>query len=74
VGLKLIRTNELLAYADNVSVLADNTDTIKKNTETLICASTENGLEVNAEKTEYILLSHQNEGLNHDIKIANRSF
>jgi hypothetical protein len=33
------------------------------------------GLEVNTEKTKYMLLSHhQNAGQNHDIKIANRSF
>jgi hypothetical protein len=32
-------------------------------------------LEVNAEKTKYMLLSHcQNAGQNHDIKITNRSF
>jgi hypothetical protein len=32
-------------------------------------------LEVNAEKTKYILRSHhQNAGQNHDIKVANRSF
>jgi hypothetical protein len=51
------------------------TDTIKKNTETLIDASKEDGLEVNAEQIKYMLLSrHQNAGKNHDIKIANRSF
>jgi hypothetical protein len=33
------------------------------------------GLEVNAEKTKFMLLSHhQNAGKNHDIKIANKSF
>jgi hypothetical protein len=38
-------------------------------------ASKEDGLEVNTEKTKYILLSrHQNAGQNHDIKIANRCF
>jgi coproporphyrinogen III oxidase-like Fe-S oxidoreductase len=45
--------------------------TIKKNTETLIDASKEIGVEVNAEKTKYMLLSrHQNAGQNRDIKIA----
>jgi L-lysine 2,3-aminomutase len=49
-------------------------DTIKINTQTLIDASKEVGLEVNTEKTKYMLLSrHQNSGQNHDIEIANRS-
>jgi hypothetical protein len=44
-------------------------------TETLIDASNEVGLEINIEKTKYILLSHhQNAGQNWDIKLANRPF
>jgi hypothetical protein len=42
---------------------------------TLIHAGKEVGLEVNTEKTKYMLLScHQNAGQNHDIKIGNRCF
>jgi hypothetical protein len=75
VGLKLNRTHQLLAYADDMNLLGDNIDTIKKNTETLIDASKAVGLEINVEKTKYMLLSrHQNVGQNQDIKIANRSF
>jgi hypothetical protein len=38
-------------------------------------SSITNGLEINAEKTKYMLLSrHQNVGQNRYIKIANRSF
>jgi hypothetical protein len=75
VGLKLNGTHQLLAYADDVNLLGDDTDTIKKTTETLIDASKEVGLEINAEKTKYMLLSrHENIGQNRDIKIANRSF
>jgi hypothetical protein len=56
-----------------VSLLGDNIDTIMKNTETLSDASKEVGLEVNTEKTKYMLLSrHQNAGQNHDINIGNR--
>jgi hypothetical protein len=73
VGLKLNGRHELLAYADDVNLLGDNIDTIKKNTETLMDASKEIGLEINVEKTKYMLLSrHQNAG--HGVKIANRSF
>jgi hypothetical protein len=55
--------------------LGDNIDTTNKNTETLIDTSMEDGLEVNTEKTKYMLMSyHQNAGQNHDMKISNRSF
>jgi hypothetical protein len=69
VGLKLNGTHQLLAYTDDVNLLGDNTDTIKKNIETLTDASKEVGLEINVEKTKYMLLSrHQNIGQNRDIK------
>jgi hypothetical protein len=75
VGLKLNGTHQLLPYADDVNLLGDNIDTIEKNTEILIDASKEIGLEINVEKTQYMLLSrHQKAGQNRDIKIANRSF
>jgi hypothetical protein len=75
VGLKLNVTHQLLVYPDDVNLLGDYTDTMKKNKETSIDASKEFGLEVNAEKTKYMLLSHhQNSGQNHHIKIANRCF
>jgi hypothetical protein len=52
-----------------MNLLGDNKYTIKKNTETLIDASEEVGLEVNIEKTKYMLLScHPNAGQRHDIK------
>jgi hypothetical protein len=49
-------TRQLLAYAGDVNLLEDNIDTINKNTETLIDASKEFGLEVNVEKTKYMLV------------------
>jgi hypothetical protein len=46
-----------------------------RNIETLIDASKEVGLEVNVEKTKYMLLSHhQNARKNRDIKRAKRLF
>jgi hypothetical protein len=75
-GLKLNGTHQLLAYANHVNLLGDDilvytTENIK----TLIYASKEAGLEMNVEKTKYMLLSRQqNVGRNRDIKIANRSF
>jgi hypothetical protein len=69
VGLKLNGTRQLLAYADDVNLLGENIGIIKKNMETLIDASEEVGLGINAEKTKYMLLSrHQNVGQNRDIK------
>jgi hypothetical protein len=75
VGLKLNGTHQLLAYADDVNLLGDNIDTNNKNTQTVIDASKEVGLEVNVEKTKYMLVSQdQNAGQNREIKIGNRSF
>jgi hypothetical protein len=75
VGLKLNGTHQLLVYADDVNLLGDNIDAIKKNMETLTDTSKEVRLEVNTEKTKYMLLSrHQNAGQSYDIKIANRCF
>jgi hypothetical protein len=72
VELKLNGTHQLLVYAVDVNLLWDN---INKNKEALIGDSKEVGLEVNAEKTKYMLLSrHQNAGQNYNIKISDRSF
>jgi hypothetical protein len=58
VGLKFDGTHWLLVYADEVNLLEDNIYIIKKNTEALVDASKEVGLEENAEKTKYMLISH----------------
>jgi hypothetical protein len=58
-----------------VNLLGDNIVTVRKDTETWTDPSKDVGLEVNAEKTKYILLSrHQNAGQNHYIKIGNGHF
>jgi hypothetical protein len=52
-------THQLLAYADDINILGDNIDTIQKNTESLLDADKEVGLEVNSEKTKYMLMSRK---------------
>ena len=49
-GLKLNGTHQLLVYADDVNILDGSIHIIK--TVTLVVASKENGLEVNAYKTK----------------------
>jgi hypothetical protein len=47
-------------------------NTIKENTENLLEASRDIGLEINAEKTKYMIMSrHPNSGQNQNIRIAN---
>jgi hypothetical protein len=51
------------------------TNTIKENTETLLGASRDVGLEINAERTKYMIMSrHPNLGQNQNIRTANESF
>ena len=74
-GLKLNGTHQLLVYADNdVNVWGGSVNGIKKNAKALVMASKETGLEVNADKTDCMVMSgDQNAGRNHSIKIDNSS-
>jgi hypothetical protein len=73
--LKLNGTNQLLLHADDVNIFGASVYTIKNNTEALVVVSKETGLEINADKTKYLVMSRdQNAGRSHKIKINNISF
>jgi hypothetical protein len=64
-----------LSYADGVNIVGENIDTIQKNIEELLDAGKEVGLEINPEKTKYMLTPpYQKAGQRHCIKKANSSF
>jgi hypothetical protein len=57
-GLEFNGTFQLLVYGDDVNTVGENINTITRNAEVLTEASSEVGLEVNTEKTEYTVVSH----------------
>jgi hypothetical protein len=66
---------QVLIYAVDVNILGGSVHTIEKNTEALVVASKEIGLEVNADKIKYMVMSRdQNAGRCQNIKIDNSSF
>ena len=60
---------QLLVYADNVHILGESVHTVKENTASLVAASRGGGLQANADKTKYMIMSRdQNAGRSHNIK------
>jgi len=68
-GLKC--KHQILVYANNANILGGSVHTINENTEALVVTSKEIGLELNADKTTYMIMSQdQNAGRSHNIKIV----
>jgi hypothetical protein len=71
--LKLNGTHQLLVY--EINILGESVHTIKENAETLVVASKEIGLEVDAIKTKYMVMPRdQTAGRSYSMKIDNNSF
>ncbi|KAJ4431220.1 hypothetical protein ANN_19817 [Periplaneta americana] len=74
-GLEFNGLHQLLVYADDVNMLGENPQTIRENAQILLEASKATGLEVNPEKTKYMIMSRdQNIVRNGTIKVGDLSF
>jgi len=56
-GLKLYGTHHLVFYADDANMLGGSVHTVKESAENLVFASKEFGLDVNADKSKYMVMS-----------------
>jgi len=73
--LKLSGTHQFVVYADDVNMLGGSVHTMKNNAEALVVPSKEPGLEVNADRTEYIVMfRYQSAGRSHRIETDTSSF
>jgi len=66
--VKLHGTHRFLVYADDVNIVGGSVLTIKKNKEAVVVAGKGSGLEVNADKTKYMVMPRdQNAGRSRNI-------
>jgi len=56
-ALILTGSHQFLVYADDINMLGGSVHTVKENAKALKEASKETGLEVNADKTKYMVMS-----------------
>jgi len=64
-----------MVYTADVNMLGRSVHAMKENAEALVVTRKKAGLEVNADKTKYMIVSRcQNAGHNHNIKMGNESF
>jgi hypothetical protein len=72
--MKLHGTHQLLAYADGVNILGGSVHTVRENADTLVVATKEIGLEVNTDKSKFMVMSRdRSAGRGHGVKIGNSS-
>jgi hypothetical protein len=73
--LELNGTHKLLVYADDINLLGYSLNSVKQNTRSLLEAVRNLSLEINAEKTNYMIISRlPNSRQDQNIRIANESF
>jgi len=62
-------------HGNDANAVGRSVHAVKKSTEVLVTASKDIGLEVNGDKTKYMVMSRdQNAGRSHDINIDNSCF
>jgi len=72
--LKLNGTHQFLVYSDDVNILGGSVHTVNENAEAVVVATKETGVEVNADKTKYMVMSRdRNAWRGHSVKIDNSS-
>jgi len=73
--LKLSGSHQLLVCADDVNILGGSVQTVQGNALALVLGREETGLEVNADKTQYMVMTRdQNAGRSNNIKTDNSPF